>query len=102
LSALSLKRIFQRELNQPRRADGGCDRRRSACRRDGSQRRNGERWVIEQVEKVRTESEALPLRQPECLIEREVDVFLRRPDDAVAGSVAVNCRVTRRTVGKRR
>jgi hypothetical protein len=44
--------------------------------------------VVEEVKKLRLESQILPFGQPEHLPNREVDVLLRRTDDAVAARVS--------------
>ena len=57
--------------------------------------------MIEQVEEVRPESQILPFAQLEGLAQSEIDILLRRPDDAVARRVAVDRRVAGSSVGKR-
>ena len=58
--------------------------------------------MIEQVEKIRPESQVLPFTQFERFANSQIHVLLWRSDNAVARSVAVNGRIAARTVGKRR
>src|SRR5580704_9625135 len=58
--------------------------------------------MVEQVKEIRPESQALPFAELETLVQRKIHIFLRRPDDAVPGRVAVKRSVARFTVGERR
>ena len=58
--------------------------------------------MVEQVEEVRAEPQILPFAELEGFAESEIDILLRRADDAVAWRVAIKRTIARRTVGKRR
>ncbi len=58
--------------------------------------------MIEQVEEVRPESQALPFAELERLVQSEIHILLRRPNDAVARRVAVERPIARGAVRKRR
>src|SRR6202453_1035117 len=57
--------------------------------------------MIEQVEEIRAEAEILPFAEFERLAECQIDILLRRPDDAVARRVAVELAIAGGPVGNR-
>ena len=57
--------------------------------------------MIEQVEEVRAEAQILSVRNLEDLLQGQVDVPLRGPDNAVARRVPVDSGVAITTCGKR-
>src|SRR5579862_5782420 len=57
--------------------------------------------MIEQIEEIGAETQALVFTQVKSLVEGEIHIFLRRTNDAVARRVAVNRSVARASVGKR-
>src|SRR5580692_10805854 len=57
--------------------------------------------MIKQVEEIRPESQTLPFAQLECLVESEIHILLRRPNDAVARRVAI-ARSIARAAGRKR
>src|SRR5580700_3183919 len=84
------ERILQRKLDQPRCTDGRGDRSgtRAGRRTYRCKCRVRERRMVEQVEEVRQETQALPFRQLKDFTQAEVDILLRRSDDAVPRRVA--------------
>lgn len=58
--------------------------------------------MIEQVKEVRAEAQILPFPQLECFAQRQIHILLWRPDNAVAGRVAIDRRIAGGSVGKRR
>jgi len=57
--------------------------------------------MIEQIEEIGPETQAMAFAQLERLVESEIDILLRRPNDAVARRVAVERPITACTVRQR-
>src|SRR6516164_6230887 len=95
------ERVLQRELDEARSAYHGGDLGEGTRALNVKRRRVGKRWMVEEVEELGAEAQALAFRQLENLGQSEVQVFLWRAVNAVARSVTVNRSIARVAVGKR-
>src|SRR5713226_5596959 len=84
----ALKRVLQRELNDPRIADRRVDLRQRTCVLEVRGRRIGERRMVSHVEKLGPEQHVLLLADAKGFANRQVHVRLMRPNEAIARNVA--------------